>query len=141
MGSSMTVRPLAGCHCTCTLINWSVLRHPYTKDQAEMAPLGCGRTPSAPVPLLERLGPIFGEAVPLMMLMMVRVGFPPNIPCKPPIGGWFGAFHVEMKHLSKTPLLSTYKGRLPPPHLNIRQERKSTKEQEQEHHSMGLGPS
>ena len=26
MGSSMTVRPLAGCHCTCTLINWSVLR-------------------------------------------------------------------------------------------------------------------
>ena len=28
MGSSMTVRPLAGCHCTCTLINWSVLRQP-----------------------------------------------------------------------------------------------------------------
>ena len=26
MVSSMTVRPLAGCHCTCTLINWSVLR-------------------------------------------------------------------------------------------------------------------
>jgi len=26
MGSSMTVRPLAGCHCTCALINWSVLR-------------------------------------------------------------------------------------------------------------------
>ena len=26
MGSSMTVRPLAGYHCTCTLINWSVLR-------------------------------------------------------------------------------------------------------------------
>ena len=26
MGTSMTVRPLAGCHCTCTLINWSVLR-------------------------------------------------------------------------------------------------------------------
>ena len=26
MGSSMTVRPLAGRHCTCTLINWSVLR-------------------------------------------------------------------------------------------------------------------
>ena len=26
MGSSMTVQPLAGCHCTCTLINWSVLR-------------------------------------------------------------------------------------------------------------------
>ena len=25
MGSSMTVRPLAGCHCTCALINWSVL--------------------------------------------------------------------------------------------------------------------
>ena len=26
MGPSMTVRPLVGCHCTCTLINWSVLR-------------------------------------------------------------------------------------------------------------------
>ena len=25
-GASMTVRPLAGRHCTCTLINWSVLR-------------------------------------------------------------------------------------------------------------------
>ena len=25
MGSSVTVRPLAGCHCTCALINWSVL--------------------------------------------------------------------------------------------------------------------
>ena len=27
MGSSMTVRPLADCHYTCILINWSVLRH------------------------------------------------------------------------------------------------------------------
>ena len=27
MGSSMTVRPLAGYHCTCALMNWSVLRH------------------------------------------------------------------------------------------------------------------
>ena len=26
MGSSMTVRPLTGCHCTCALRNWSVLR-------------------------------------------------------------------------------------------------------------------
>ena len=26
MGSSMTVRPLAGRHCTCAIINWSVLR-------------------------------------------------------------------------------------------------------------------
>ena len=25
MGSSMIVRPLVGCHCTCALINWSVL--------------------------------------------------------------------------------------------------------------------
>ena len=25
MGSSMTVRPLAGCYCTCALINWMVL--------------------------------------------------------------------------------------------------------------------
>ena len=24
MGSSMTVRPLAGCRCTCALINWTV---------------------------------------------------------------------------------------------------------------------
>ena len=28
MGSSMIVQPLVGCHCTCTLINWSVLRQP-----------------------------------------------------------------------------------------------------------------
>ena len=27
MGSSMTVRLLAGCHCTCALINWSVIWH------------------------------------------------------------------------------------------------------------------
>ena len=27
MGSSMIVRPLAGCHCTCTLVNWLVLLH------------------------------------------------------------------------------------------------------------------
>ena len=26
IGSSMTVRPLMGCHCICALINWSVLR-------------------------------------------------------------------------------------------------------------------
>ena len=25
MGSSMTVRSLVGCHCTCALINWSIL--------------------------------------------------------------------------------------------------------------------
>ena len=25
MGSSMTVQPLAGCYCTCDLINWTVL--------------------------------------------------------------------------------------------------------------------
>ena len=25
MVSSMTVRPLAGCYCTCALINWTVL--------------------------------------------------------------------------------------------------------------------
>ena len=25
MGSSMIVQPLVGCHCTCALINWSVL--------------------------------------------------------------------------------------------------------------------
>ena len=27
MGSSMTVRPLTGCHCTCALVNWLVLLH------------------------------------------------------------------------------------------------------------------
>ena len=27
MGSSMIVRPLVGCHCTCALINWLVLWH------------------------------------------------------------------------------------------------------------------
>ena len=27
MGSSMIVRPLVGCHCTCALINWTVLLH------------------------------------------------------------------------------------------------------------------
>ena len=25
MGSSMTVRPLVGYHCTCALINWSIM--------------------------------------------------------------------------------------------------------------------
>ena len=34
MGSSMTVRPLAGCHCTCTLINWLVLRHCWASEGA-----------------------------------------------------------------------------------------------------------
>ena len=29
MGSSMTVWPLAGYHCTCALINWSVLLHSF----------------------------------------------------------------------------------------------------------------
>ena len=57
------------------------------------------------------------------------------------LGGRFGAIHVEMKHLPNAPLLSTYKRRLPSPHFNNTQEKKSTKEQEQEHHSMGLGPS
>ena len=31
----MTVRPLVGCHCTCTLINWSVLRHGHTWSPAK----------------------------------------------------------------------------------------------------------
>jgi len=43
-----------------------------------------------------------------------------------------------MRHYSKSPLLSTYKRRLPSPHFNSTQEKKSTKEQEQ-HYSMGLG--
>ena len=48
---------------------------------------------------------------------------------------------MGMGNIPKTPLLSTYKRRLPSPHFNNTQEKKSTKEQEQEHHSMGLGPS
>ena len=67
-----------------------------------------------------------------MMLMTVRVGFPPNIPYKPPIGDQFGALHVEMKHLSKTPLLSTYKRRLSPPTFQQHAKGKSTT---LEHHS------
>ena len=57
------------------------------------------------------------------------------------LGGRFGAFHVEMKHLPNAPLLSTYKR---DSLLLIQQqhtrEHKSIKEQKQEHHSMGLGP-
>ena len=33
MGSSMTVRPLTGRHCTCVLINWSVLRQKMKGDE------------------------------------------------------------------------------------------------------------
>ena len=37
MGSSMTVRQLVGCHCTCALINWSVLRHNNTCENTNAA--------------------------------------------------------------------------------------------------------
>ena len=40
MCSSMTVRPLAGCHCTCTLINWSVLRQ-LALEQGSMLIVTC----------------------------------------------------------------------------------------------------
>ena len=56
--------------------------------------------------------------------------------------GRFGAFHEGMNHFSHDPLLSTYKR---DSLLLIQQqhtrEHKSIKEQEQNHDSMGLGPS
>ena len=56
------------------------------------------------------------------------------------LGGRFGAFHEGMKHFPNAPLLSTYKRDCL---LLIQQQhtRESIKEQEQKHHSMGLGPS
>ena len=36
MGSSMTVRLLADCHCTCTLINWSVLRQLVSEQDSTL---------------------------------------------------------------------------------------------------------
>ena len=36
MGSSMTVRLLVGCHCTCALINWSVLRQPASEQDSTL---------------------------------------------------------------------------------------------------------
>ena len=36
MGSSMIVRPLAGCHCTCALINWSVLRQLVSEQDSTL---------------------------------------------------------------------------------------------------------
>ena len=38
MGSSMTVRPLAGYHCTCALINWSVLQQRASSPYMPMSP-------------------------------------------------------------------------------------------------------
>jgi len=62
MGSSMTVRPLAGCHYTCTLINWLVLLQPGYPNlpQAEPgSPMGALRPLGAPHccwPLLAKAG-------------------------------------------------------------------------------------
>ena len=42
MGSSMIVRPLAGYHCTCALINWMVLLHNQPHLVAPHPPLWCG---------------------------------------------------------------------------------------------------
>jgi hypothetical protein len=64
--------------------------------------------------------------------MVVSPGF--NV-----LGGQFGAFHVEMKHLPNAPSSPPIKSSL----LLIKQqhtrEHKQEKEQEN-HHSMGLGP-
>jgi hypothetical protein len=49
-------------------------------------------------------------------------------------------FYMGIKHISKDPLISTYKRRPHPPHFNNTQERKSTKEVEEQHHSNGLRP-
>jgi len=57
-------------------------------------------------PLLARLGPIFGLTVPSMLLMMVWVGAPSNIPYKPSFGGQFGALMRGICH-----------GIIPPLHL------------------------
>ena len=46
----MTVRPLADCHCTCILINWSVLRH------RSGAPAGASPSPRAPSRSTSRRG-------------------------------------------------------------------------------------
>jgi hypothetical protein len=57
-------------------------------------------------------------------------------------GGRFGTFYVGRKHFLKSPLFSTYKRRLSPPHSNNTQEHKSITKQEQEHlHSISIGPS
>ena len=40
--------------------------------------------------------------------------------------GWFGAFHEGMMHFPKSPLLSTYKRRLSPPHSNNTSRKRNT---------------
>jgi hypothetical protein len=104
-----------------------------TKDGAIRAQLGWGRSHlRCPTPPLAPLVPIFGETVPLMLLMTVRVGFPLNIPHKPPFGGQFCSFHVEMAHFMISPLLSTYKRRLLPLSFTTTHQ---GKEHTLEHHS------
>jgi len=51
------------------------------------------------------------------------------------LGGRFGTFHMAMKHFPNAPLFSTYKRRLPPPHLNNNTQEKSTRAREEQHHS------
>ena len=46
MGSSMIVRPLASCHCTCALINWTVLSQLYPPQKSRPVQLSF---PFAPV--------------------------------------------------------------------------------------------
>jgi hypothetical protein len=46
-----------------------------------------------------------------------------------------------MKHLSKTPLLSTYKKEAPSSSFEPHTSEEHQREREEQHHPMGLGPS
>ena len=77
--------------------------------------------PSHGVPPLAPFGLRLGR---FMLTALANVGMV-VLPRFNVLGGRFGAFHVEMKHLPNAPLLSTYKRRLPPSHLKNTQEKKS----------------
>ena len=44
MGSSMTVRPLVGCYCTCALINWMVLSQLASEQDSSLIATGVFKT-------------------------------------------------------------------------------------------------
>jgi hypothetical protein len=84
-------------------------------------------------PCLACLGPIFGGLPLTTMPMRLH-----RCPIKFNTSSWrFGAFHVGMRQLSKTPLLSTYKRRLSPLSLASPQGGRATP---QELHSKVKGP-
>ena len=92
--------------------------------------------PSHGAPPLAPFGPRLGR---FMLIALANVGML-VLPRFNVLGGWFGAFHVEMKHLPNTPYSPPIKGSL----LLIKQQhtRQERAKQEQEHlHTMGLGPS